>query len=99
MSKAELNITNNEQENRFEAPVGNEIAFIGYRWQNGKLALMHTEVPEEAEGQGIAAELATFAFDTARKEQRKVLIYCPYISTFIKRHPEYNDVVEKDYNA
>lgn len=99
MSKPTLNINDNEQEQRFETPVNDGMAFIAYRWQNGKLALMHTEVPGEAEGQGIAGSLAKFAFETAKQQQRKILIYCPYLSTYIKRHPEYNDVVEKDYNV
>ena len=49
-----INITDNTHELRFETPVADGLAFISYRWEHGKLALMHTEVPEEAEGKGIA---------------------------------------------
>lgn len=93
-----INITDNTNELRFEAPVGDSFAFISYRWEHGKLALMHTEVPEEAEGNGIASQLVQFAFDQAKQQQRKVLVFCPYVSAWLNRHPEYRESVEKDYN-
>jgi predicted GNAT family acetyltransferase len=93
-----INITDNTNELRFETPVGDKLAFIAYRWEHGKLALMHTEVPEEAEGKGIASQLAEFAFEQAKQQQRKVLVFCPYVSAWLNRHPEYRAFVEKDYN-
>ncbi len=93
-----LAITDNTNELRFEAPVENDVAFISYRYEHGKLALMHTEVPEDAEGKGIASELVKFAFEQAKKQQRKVLVFCPYISAWLNRHPAYRAFVEKDYN-
>ena len=98
MKNTTVQISNNEKNQRFEMPVGDGLAVIVYRWQNGKLALMHTEVPPEAEGKGIAAKLAKFAFEQAKQQQRKVLVYCPYISSYLRRHPEYEELVEKDYN-
>lgn len=69
------------------------------RREHGKLALMHTEVSEEAEGKGIASGLAKFVFEKVKQDQRKVLVFCPFISTYLKHYPEYNDLVEKDYNV
>jgi len=94
-----MNITDNTELQRYETPIGNEFAFIAYRWEHGKLALMHTEVPEKAEGKGIAGELAKFVFEKAKQDQRKILVFCPFISTYLKRHSEYNELVEKDYNV
>ena len=99
MMNTTLQLKDNAQNQRFELPVGEGLAFLSYRWQNGRLALMHTEVPESAEGKGIAKELVKFAFETAKQQQRQVLVYCPYVSTFLKRHPEYEYLVEKDYNS
>jgi predicted GNAT family acetyltransferase len=98
MKNSEHHITDNIKQQRFEMPVGDQLAFIVYRWEHGKLALMHTEVPEEAEGKGIASSLAKFVFEKAKQDQRKILVYCPFISTYLKRHPEYKELVEKDYN-
>jgi predicted GNAT family acetyltransferase len=91
-------ITDNKEAQRFEMPAGNGLAFIAYRWHHERLALMHTEVPPEAEGKGIAGTLARYVLEKAKKENIKIDVYCPYVSAYIKRHPEYNVVVEKDYN-
>jgi predicted GNAT family acetyltransferase len=99
MKSTTIQISDNEKKQRFEMPVSDGLAVIVYRWQNGKLALMHTEVPPRAEGKGVASKLAKFAFEQAKRQQRKVLVYCPYISSYLRRHPEYNELVEKDYNA
>ena len=98
MKSSEQHITDNIKEQRFEMPVDDQLAFIVYRWEHGKLALMHTEVPQSAEGKGIASSLAKFVFEKAKQDQRKILVYCPFISTYLKRHPEYKALVEKDYN-
>ena len=94
-----LHITDDTNNLRFETPAGNELAFISYRWEHGNLSLMHTEVPEAYEGKGIASRLAQFAFESAKQQHRKVLVFCPYISTWLKSHPEYNELVQKDYNT
>lgn len=99
MKSTAVKIFDNAKKQRFEMAVDDQLAMIVYRWQNGKLALMHTEVPPQAAGKGIAAKLAKFAFEQAKQQQRKVLVYCPYISSYLKRHPEYDALVEKDYNA
>ena len=98
MKNSSLQITDNTNEQRFETPVGNDSAFISYRWEHGMLSLMHTEVPQEFEGKGIASALASFAFEQAKQQHRKVLVFCPYISTWLKRNPGYETLVEKDYN-
>lgn len=95
----DLHIVDNTEEQRFETRLNDKIALIAYRWEHGMLALMHTEVPEEFEGEGIASALATFAFEQAKQQQRKVLVFCPYISVWLNRHPEYRELVEKDYNS
>ena len=98
MNDISLHITDNTSKLRFETPVENQFAFISYRWQHENLALIHTEVPEAFEGKGIASKLTQFALENAKQQQKKVLVFCPYISTWLKRHPEYNEFVEKDYN-
>ncbi len=98
MNDTSIHITDNINEQRFETPLDNDFAFISYRWESGNLSLMHTEVPEAYEGKGIASKLAQFAFETAKRQQRKILVFCPYITTWLKRHPEYNELVQKDYN-
>ena len=91
-------IVNNKERSQFEYHEEGEIARLEYRFKNADMVLMHTEVPKVLEGRGIASRLAKFAFEQAKQQQRKVLVYCPYISSYLRRHPEYDELVEKDYN-
>ncbi|MGH8127887.1 MAG: GNAT family N-acetyltransferase, partial [Gammaproteobacteria bacterium] len=68
-------------------------AFISYQRRADRLVLDHTWVPPEWRGRGIAAGLARVALDYARSESLTVVPECPYVAAFIRRHPEYRDLV------
>jgi len=87
----------NEAAHRFEAALGKKIAKIDYAQSNGRLNLLHTEVPVEDQGQGIATELAKAALEYARAEKLQVVPTCPFVSTYIKHHPEYLEIVAPEY--
>ncbi len=89
----EAEVAHNEPEHRFEIRLGAYVAVVDYRRVGNRIAFLHTEVPEPLEGRGLAAKLAKTALDYAREHQLKVLPYCPYIATYIKRHPEYQSLV------
>lgn len=90
-------IRRNEAARRFEVALGKKIAKIDYAQSNGRLNLRHTEVPEEYQGQGIGNDLAKAALDYARAEKLQVIPTCPFVSTYIKRHPEYLEIVVPEY--
>ncbi|MBZ5858703.1 GNAT family N-acetyltransferase [Flavihumibacter profundi] len=85
-----FDITDNKQQQQFQLVVNGEMAYLEYRWHNGKIALMHTYVPESLEGKGIASALAKYALEYARTEQIKIIVYCPFVAKYLERHPEYN---------
>jgi len=92
----EYKVVNNKERSRFEVALDSSTyAFVDYRWHKGNLAIMHTEVPPEYEGRGIAATMVKHVLDYARTEHLKIMVYCPYTAMYIKRHPEYNDLVLK----
>lgn len=93
MDKQPYTVTNNQKQQQYEVHEGDEIAILQYRLLQNKIALMHTEVPESLNGRGIAAALAHHALETARSSDQRVMVYCPYVAAYLKRHPEYNDLV------
>ena len=95
--KTGINIRNNEQQMRFEMQEGDDIAFLEYRFYKKDIALMHTLVPENMEGKGIASALAAFAFNYAKENKKLVMVYCPFVATYIKRHPEVKEQLDKEY--
>ena len=86
-------VTNNEEAQRFESNVGKLRALITYRRTTGRIAFLHAEVPPPLQGHGLAAKLARAALDFARDHHLQVLPLCPYVSSFIKKHREYQDLV------
>lgn len=98
MDKPTYTVINNETQQRFEVYEASETAYLEYRFYKKDIALMHTFVPESLEGKGIASSLAHYALEWAREHIRPVMVYCPYVASYLKRHPEYNDIVDKTYH-
>jgi len=89
----DYSVQNNEKGQRFEIETEGEKAFLEYRHFHNDIALMHTYVPESLNGKGIASTLAQYALDWTRNHNKKAKIYCPFVATYLKRHPEYRDII------
>lgn len=93
-SEIDAKVRENPKEHRFERSIHDGvIAAAYYRTDDGKLVFIHTEVPSEFSGQGIATELARGTFDLLRQSGRKAILTCPFMVEFANKHPEYADVV------
>jgi uncharacterized protein len=89
-----VDVVNNERESRFEASSLEGLAYLTYReMRDGTLLLIHTEVPAELAGRGLASRLARTALNLARDRGVKVIVRCPFVTEYIARHPEYLDLV------
>jgi predicted GNAT family acetyltransferase len=72
---------------------------VTYRREPGKLALDHTEVDEDFEGQGVGSVLIKHVLDEAREEGVDVLPFCSFVRSWIGRHPEYVELVPAERRA
>jgi len=91
-----LPVIHNEAAQRFELLVDGARALLTYRRFPDRILLVHTEVPQPFESHGIAARLSRFALDFARANRLRVVPLCAYVSSFIQKHPEYQDLVAPD---
>lgn len=91
---ADVDVTNNTEAHRFEVNLDGETAFAEYRLKPGVIILPHTVVPPSFEGKGIAGALARYAFGYARSEGLMVIPTCPFMSAWVKKHPEQQDIVD-----
>lgn len=78
---------------RFEVERDGYTAFLEYMLSGNILQLIHTEVPDALQGKGIASELAKSALEWARQNGKKVDVVCEFVAGYVKRHPEYRDLV------
>ena len=86
-------VRDNPARHRFELNVEGEIAFANYRRDGNVLTVMHTEVPKPLEGRGIGSRLVAGVLDIARSQGLTVVPRCSFVKAYIKRHPQYADLL------
>jgi uncharacterized protein len=91
----DVKIADNEQLHRYEALVDGEVAgFIAYlAVRDGVRNFAHTEVDTAFEGKGVASQLVLGALEAERARGGKIIASCPFVSAYLRRHPEYADLV------
>ncbi|HKP79463.1 MAG TPA: GNAT family N-acetyltransferase [Phenylobacterium sp.] len=91
---ADVDVINNTAAGRFEVKLDGETAFAEYRLKPGQIILPHTLVPPAFEGKGVASALARAAFAFARNQGLTVIPTCPFMSGWVTKHPEQQDLVD-----
>jgi hypothetical protein len=86
-------LINNQAIHNFEMVVDGHRAFIDYQQKGDKVFLMHTEVPVELEGRGVASTIVEKTLKYLEANNLKIVPYCAYIKVFLKRHPEWERLV------
>ena len=69
------------------------IAASYYRLSPGVITFTHTGVPKEFEGHGLGSRLARGALEEVRAQGLKVEAKCPFVSGYMAKHPEFNDLL------
>lgn len=88
-------VTDNFAMRRFELPIDAQAsAYAYYRIEDGRLVLIHTEVPFEFSGRGFATNLADGVFAAVRRTHRKLTPKCRFMADYALKHPEYADIIE-----
>jgi predicted GNAT family acetyltransferase len=85
-------IRHNQAARRFELAVEGGIAHADYRLDGGVMRLVHTEVPREAGGRGVAGRVVRAALEHARRQGLQVVPVCSYVRAYMRRHPETRDL-------
>jgi predicted GNAT family acetyltransferase len=64
-----------------------------YRVAPDHVVLLHAEVLPSQENKGFGARLVAGALDDIRARGLHVVPICPFVRSYIRRHPEYRDLV------
>lgn len=92
-----IEVSDNANESRYEVRVDGELAgFAQYRPRPAGLAFVHTEIDDRFEGQGLGGKLVSHALDDVSSRGLSVLPICPFVRSYIERHPEYLDLVPEE---
>jgi hypothetical protein len=89
-----VTVHRNDSAHRFEAMLDGELAgYLNYRERDGQVTLIHTETLDGFEGRGVGSAVARFALDDVRARGAKAVAICPFVSSYLAKHPEYDDIV------
>ena len=86
-------VRNNVSGHRFELEIDDEVAKAWYRRSGHVVTFTHTDVPDSLAGKSVGSRLAAGALDAVRAAGDKVIAVCPFITAFMRRHHEYDDLL------
>lgn len=88
-------VVDNTGAHRLEITQDGAVAFLSYRMKGDAVEYLHSETPPELRGRGLAGELARFALERDKAAGRKVIPTCPFVKSYLERHPEYASLVHE----
>ncbi len=91
-------LIDNAEKKQYEFHVDGQTPKIEYIKTKDKIYLTHTEVPKGLEGKGIGTELIRQALNDIKEKEFTLVPLCPFVALFIKRNPEYKQLVLKGIN-
>jgi uncharacterized protein len=92
-------VHDNPQASRFEASISGHTAVAQYETRPGVMTFTHTRVPESLRGKGVASELAHVALAAARERGLRVIPKCAFFASYMRRHPETQDLLAPEGRA
>jgi predicted GNAT family acetyltransferase len=93
-------VTDRPEARRYVIEVDGEPAgLLQYRLDAQRIIFTHAEIDPDREGRGLGSQLAAFALDDARSRGLEVLPRCPFVESYMQRHPEYTDLVPADQRS
>ena len=97
MTNDDITLADNAAEHRFELRTGTTLAARAeYNLLKDAVMFTHTEVDPQFEGRGFGSKLAKFALDDVRRRGLHVIPVCQFIAGYLRKHPEYQDLVTED---
>lgn len=87
-------VEDNPARRRFEILVDDALAgCTTYEQRPGAVVLVRTEVDPSFAGRGVGTALVRGILDQVRERGERVIVECSFVAGFVRRHPEYADVL------
>jgi predicted GNAT family acetyltransferase len=97
---SEPTVTDVPDQHRFEIRLDGELAgFAVYHRRGGRIYLVHTEIDPKFEGKGLGSALAKGVLSAERAAAEPVVPLCPFMRSYIDRHPDQSDLVDREMLA
>jgi predicted GNAT family acetyltransferase len=91
---SEVTVADNPERSRYEIRVDGVVAgFAAYVRHPDHRNFTHTEIGSEYGGQGLGGRLVAGALADVRATGGRIVASCPFVKSYLDKHPEYNDLV------
>ena len=87
------------EKSRFEIVIDGHRAVALYELAPGVITFIHTRVPDELAGRGIARQLVLAGLASARERGLAVVPRCPVFAAYIRKHAETQDLLSPEGRA
>jgi predicted GNAT family acetyltransferase len=91
-------VVDDTEHQRFVAEVEGALARLDYQVGEGRLVLVHTEVPEQLGGRGLGGRLVQAGVARAARDGVALVPWCPYARKWLRDHPDAAASVEIDWS-
>lgn len=93
-SAPQLRVRDDPAGQRYVVTVAGEAGgLLEYRLDGGRMSMVHAEVEPRFRGGGVASTLVRGALDDVRRRELAVVPLCPYVVSWLERHPDYRDLI------
>lgn len=91
----EIKINHDIEGQEFTVELGQDQAELTYAKPEEKVIdFQHTFVPEQYRNNGVADQLIQTGLQYAQQQQFRVIATCPFVASYIRRHPEYQSLLK-----
>jgi predicted GNAT family acetyltransferase len=92
--KIDHEVTHNSEDHRFEMTVDSHLAVLNYILKGEIIIFTHTGVPPAIGNRGLGSKLVETGLNYARENDLKVRSTCWFVSKYIRRNSEYQDLLK-----
>jgi predicted GNAT family acetyltransferase len=98
-AESQPEIVDRTAEGRFGLEEDDAVAELIYELEGDTLVLVHTGVPDELGGRGIAGRLVAAGVDRARRDGLTIAPVCPYARRWLEGHADQTEGVTIDWSV
>ncbi|MDT5106159.1 MAG: uncharacterized protein QOI25_3672 [Mycobacterium sp.] len=74
---------------------GKPVGLEAFAERDGQRVFYHTEIDDAFGGRGLGTVLIAEALAATRADGLRIVAVCPMVAAYVKKHPEFDDIVDR----
>lgn len=94
MIKQKSNFIHDKDNQQFQLLLNSDIAFVDYQMRNGKMYLIHSEVPFHLRGKNVGKVLVEKTFEYIEQNSIQAVAVCTFIKLIAQRSKKWRNIIQ-----